>query len=84
MGSSGPYASCPSTEAGGPLIALTAHARESDGERAFAAGFQRYASKPVDLERLISMVANLCGISFGQAGEPAESGTRTTGDGAQD
>lgn len=48
-----------------PAIALTAHAREEDGERAFAAGFQRYASKPVDLERLISMVANLGGISFG-------------------
>jgi signal transduction histidine kinase/DNA-binding response OmpR family regulator len=48
-----------------PAIALTAHARESDGERAFAAGFQRYASKPVDLDRLVSMVANLGGISFG-------------------
>ncbi len=47
-----------------PAIALTAHARDQDGERAFAAGFQRYASKPVDLERLISMVANLGGISF--------------------
>ena len=51
-----------------PAIALTAHAREQDGERAFAAGFQRYASKPVDLERLVSMVANLGGISFGDAG----------------
>jgi signal transduction histidine kinase/DNA-binding response OmpR family regulator/putative methionine-R-sulfoxide reductase with GAF domain len=49
-----------------PAIALTAHARESDGERAFAAGFQRYASKPVDLDRLVSMVANLGGISFGE------------------
>ena len=49
-----------------PAIALTAHARESDGERAFAAGFQRSASKPVDLDRLISMVANLGGISFGE------------------
>ena len=48
-----------------PAIALTAHARESDGERAFAAGFQRYASKPLDLDRLVSMVANLGGISFG-------------------
>jgi CheY-like chemotaxis protein len=47
-----------------PAIALTAHAREVDGERAFAAGFQRYASKPVDLDRLVSMVANLGGISF--------------------
>lgn len=57
------------SERGGrtPAIALTAHARESDGERAFAAGFQRYASKPVDLDRLVSMVANLGGISFGDA-----------------
>jgi signal transduction histidine kinase/DNA-binding response OmpR family regulator len=51
-----------------PAIALTAHAREVDGERAFAAGFQRYASKPVDLDRLISMVANLGGISFNEGG----------------
>jgi signal transduction histidine kinase/DNA-binding response OmpR family regulator len=50
-----------------PAIALTAHARDQDGERAFAAGFQRYASKPVDLERLVSMVANLGGISFGES-----------------
>ncbi len=59
-----------------PAIALTAHARESDGERAFAAGFQRYASKPVDLDRLVSMVANLGGISFG---EPASTTERTGG-----
>ncbi len=49
-----------------PAIALTAHAREQDGERAFAAGFQRYAAKPVDLDRFVSMVANLGGISFGE------------------
>jgi signal transduction histidine kinase/DNA-binding response OmpR family regulator len=56
-----------------PAIALTAHARESDGERAFAAGFQRYASKPVDLDRLVSMVANLGGISFGEPVPSTES-----------
>jgi signal transduction histidine kinase len=55
-----------------PAIALTAHARESDGERAFAAGFQRYASKPVDLDRLVSMVANLGGISFGEPASRTE------------
>jgi CheY-like chemotaxis protein len=49
-----------------PAIALTAHARDQDGERAFAAGFQRHASKPVDLDRLVSMVANLGGISFAE------------------
>lgn len=61
-----------------PAIALTAHARESDGERAFAAGFQRYASKPVDLERLISMVANLCGISFGSGEGATQGGPEST------
>jgi signal transduction histidine kinase/DNA-binding response OmpR family regulator len=55
-----------------PAIALTAHARESDGERAFAAGFQRYASKPVDLDRLVSMVANLGGITFAEATTSSE------------
>ncbi len=49
-----------------PAIALFLDGREADGERAFAAGFQRYASKPVDFERLMSMVANLGGISFGE------------------
>jgi signal transduction histidine kinase/DNA-binding response OmpR family regulator len=42
-----------------PAIAVTAHARQSDGERAFAAGFQGHVPKPVDLSKLISMVATL-------------------------
>ncbi|MFO0741921.1 MAG: response regulator [Labilithrix sp.] len=42
-----------------PAIAVTAHARQSDGERALAAGFQGHMPKPVDLSRLISMVATL-------------------------
>lgn len=55
-----------------PAIALTAHARESDAEQAFAAGFQRYATKPLDLDRLVSMVANLGGVSSGEAAETTE------------
>lgn len=47
-----------------PAIAVTAHARVADGERAFAAGFQGHLAKPIDLTRLISMVANLGGLSF--------------------
>ncbi len=47
-----------------PAIAVTAHARQADGERAYAAGFQAHLSKPVDLSRLVSMVANLGGLSF--------------------
>ena len=50
-----------------PAIALTVDGQEVDGERAFAAGFQRHAPKPVDLDRLVSMVANLGGISFGES-----------------
>ncbi len=47
-----------------PAIAVTAHAREQDGERAFAAGFQSHMSKPVDIARLVNLVANLGGMSF--------------------
>ena len=57
------------TDRGGrtPAIALIVDGREADGQRAFAAGFQRYVSKPVDVERLMAMVANLGGISFGES-----------------
>ncbi|MBX3230044.1 MAG: response regulator [Labilithrix sp.] len=47
-----------------PAIAVTAHARQSDGERAFAAGFQGHMPKPVDLSRLVSMIKNLSGRSY--------------------
>jgi len=47
-----------------PAIAVTAHARLADGERAYAAGFQAHLSKPVDPSRLVSMIANLGGLSF--------------------
>jgi signal transduction histidine kinase/CheY-like chemotaxis protein len=43
-----------------PAIAVTAHARQSDGERAFAAGFNAHLAKPVDLTRLMTLVAGLC------------------------
>jgi len=48
-----------------PAIALTAYAREEDGERAFAAGFQAHVSKPVEPWKIISLVANLGGLSLG-------------------
>jgi signal transduction histidine kinase len=54
-----------------PAIALTAYARAEDGERAFAAGFQAYLTKPVDPERLAALVANLAGISMDPASEPS-------------
>jgi CheY-like chemotaxis protein len=50
-----------SAEQGGrtPAIALTAYARPEDREQAFAAGFQRHISKPVDLDALALAVAEL-------------------------
>ena len=42
-----------------PTIAVTAHARVEDRERALAAGFQMYVSKPVRPEQLVSTVARV-------------------------
>ncbi|BAZ28067.1 PAS/PAC sensor hybrid histidine kinase [Cylindrospermum sp. NIES-4074] len=44
-----------------PAIALTAYAREEDSTEARAAGFNMYASKPVEITTLINMVAKLAG-----------------------
>jgi signal transduction histidine kinase/CheY-like chemotaxis protein len=40
-----------------PAIAITAYAKEEDKDRALAAGYQRYLSKPVELADFISAVA---------------------------
>jgi signal transduction histidine kinase/ActR/RegA family two-component response regulator len=42
-----------------PAIAITAYAKEEDKERALAAGYQRYLSKPVELRDFISTVAEV-------------------------
>ena len=42
-----------------PAIALTAYSREEDRRRALEAGFQTYASKPVDPETLVRLVEQL-------------------------
>jgi CheY-like chemotaxis protein len=42
-----------------PAIALTAHARAEDVERALASGFQIHVAKPVDRTQLLSTIATL-------------------------
>jgi CheY-like chemotaxis protein len=42
-----------------PAIALTAFTRREDRAKAFAAGFQKHLSKPVDLHALIETIASI-------------------------
>ena len=42
-----------------PALALTAYSREEDRRRALDSGFQNYASKPLDPEDLVRLVASL-------------------------
>ena len=42
-----------------PVIALTAHAMESDRAQALAAGCDEYDTKPIDLPRLLDKIAQL-------------------------
>jgi CheY-like chemotaxis protein len=44
-----------------PALAVTAHARADDRNQAFAAGFQDYLAKPVDMRGLVRRVARLAG-----------------------
>lgn len=50
------------SDAGGEIsaIALTAYAAELDYKRAIAAGFQKHVAKPVDPDRLVEIVCELC------------------------
>ncbi len=42
-----------------PIIALTAHAMESDRQQALASGCQDYATKPIDFPELLIKIENL-------------------------
>jgi signal transduction histidine kinase/ActR/RegA family two-component response regulator len=47
-----------------PVIALTAFAMESDRERCLRAGFDDFATKPIDHSRLLDLVARYLGKEF--------------------
>lgn len=47
-----------------PAIALTAYASDEDRQRVLEAGFQRHLAKPVQLDELVAVVAELSGHSI--------------------
>ena len=52
---------------GGPVVALTANAMRGFEERVLAAGFSHYETKPIDIDRLLGLLARLVGEADGEA-----------------
>ena len=45
-----------------PIIGVSAHAMSGDRERALAAGFSEYETKPIDLKRLLRKITECTGL----------------------
>lgn len=50
-----------------PIIALTAHAMQSDCDRAYAAGCDDFATKPIEFSTLVEKIHRALGIDTGAA-----------------
>ncbi|TWU56570.1 Sensory/regulatory protein RpfC [Rubripirellula tenax] len=63
-----------------PIIALTAHAMQHAEQECRDAGCTGFLTKPVDFDRLISMLAAIAGIQVSAEVEPATTPTAHDGD----